>query len=41
MPTSIDAIDRAILRVLQQEGKINNTELAERVGLSHPRAFAG
>jgi DNA-binding Lrp family transcriptional regulator len=34
MPTSIDAIDRAILRVLQQEGKINNTELAERVGLS-------
>lgn len=34
MLISIDAIDRAILRVLQQEGKINNTELAERVGLS-------
>ncbi|WEX73957.1 Lrp/AsnC family transcriptional regulator [Sinorhizobium numidicum] len=30
----LDSIDRAILRVLQQDGKIQNTELAARVGLS-------
>ncbi|MDF1634853.1 Lrp/AsnC family transcriptional regulator [Mycoplana sp. MJR14] len=29
-----DSIDRAILRVLQQDGKIPNTDLASRVGLS-------
>lgn len=34
MPSGLDAIDRAILRILQREGKIQNTELAERVGLS-------
>lgn len=34
MPTELDSIDRAILRTLQQEGRIQNTELAERVGLS-------
>jgi DNA-binding Lrp family transcriptional regulator len=34
MPHELDSIDRAILRVLQREGKIQNTELAERVGLS-------
>jgi Lrp/AsnC family leucine-responsive transcriptional regulator len=31
---SIDAIDAAILRVLQQNGRIANAELAEKVGLS-------
>jgi Lrp/AsnC family transcriptional regulator, leucine-responsive regulatory protein len=30
----LDRIDRRILRTLQQEGRISNTELAERVGLS-------
>ncbi len=30
----LDSIDRAILRVLQQDGKIPNTDLASRVGLS-------
>ncbi len=30
----LDAIDRAILRVLQVEGKLSNVELAERVHLS-------
>jgi len=34
MPHKLDSIDRAILRILQQEGKILNTELADRVGLS-------
>jgi Lrp/AsnC family leucine-responsive transcriptional regulator len=33
MPT-MDAIDAAILRILQQNGRIANAELAERVGLS-------
>jgi Lrp/AsnC family leucine-responsive transcriptional regulator len=30
----IDRIDRQILEVLQQEGRINNQDLADRVGLS-------
>lgn len=30
----MDSIDRAILRTLQREAKIQNIELAERVGLS-------
>lgn len=34
MPMKLDTIDRAILRILQQEGKIQNTDLAARVGLS-------
>lgn len=34
MPMQLDSIDRAILRTLQQEGRIQNTELADRVGLS-------
>jgi len=34
MPMQLDSIDRAILRVLQKEGRIQNVELAERVGLS-------
>lgn len=33
-PTALDAIDRRILRVLQMEGRIPITALAERVGLS-------
>jgi Lrp/AsnC family leucine-responsive transcriptional regulator len=31
---TIDAIDAAILRILQQNGRIANAELAEKVGLS-------
>src|SRR5262245_38641503 len=34
MPTQFDSIDRAILRTLQQDGRIQNVDLAERVGLS-------
>ncbi len=35
MPTvSLDGIDLKILTILQSEGKLTNTELAERVGLS-------
>lgn len=34
MKVAMDAIDRKIVRVLQQEGRISNQELAERVGLS-------
>lgn len=34
MPTQLDNIDRSILRVLQKEGRLQNVELAERVGLS-------
>ncbi len=31
---SLDRYDRRILTVLQQEGRISNQELAERIGLS-------
>lgn len=34
MPTELDSIDRAILRTLQQDGRIQNIDLADRVGLS-------
>lgn len=40
----LDKIDRKILRILQQEGRISFTELGERVGLSTtpaPSAYAG
>ena len=32
--TDLDAIDRKILRILQRDGRIATTELAEQVGLS-------
>ncbi|TYT26052.1 AsnC family transcriptional regulator [Luteimonas viscosa] len=34
-PRELDRIDRRILRILQQEGRIPFTELGERVGLSN------
>lgn len=34
MPTNLDTLDRAILRVLQQDGRIQNIALADKVGLS-------
>ncbi|MGQ3355400.1 MAG: Lrp/AsnC ligand binding domain-containing protein [Phreatobacter sp.] len=34
MTTSLDALDRKLLRLLQEDGRIPNVELAERVGLS-------
>ncbi|WP_456304246.1 Lrp/AsnC family transcriptional regulator [Acetobacter fallax] len=34
MPMKLDAIDRRILRVLQEDGRCPNNELARRVGLS-------
>ncbi|WP_019904556.1 Lrp/AsnC family transcriptional regulator [Methylobacterium sp. 77] len=34
MPLIIDEIDRRILRALQQDGRMQNTELAKAVGLS-------
>lgn len=33
-PRKVDKIDRRILRILQEEGRISFTELGERVGLS-------
>lgn len=34
LPASLDAIDRAILRELQGDGRVSNLELAQRVHLS-------
>lgn len=34
MPIAIDRIDRLILRALQRDGRLQNVELAKRVGLS-------
>ena len=34
MPKPLDAIDRRILRALQAQGRLLNTELAATVGLS-------
>ena len=34
MPYSFDAIDRRILEVIQEEARISNSELADRIGLS-------
>lgn len=37
----MDAIDRAILRELQEDGRLSNQELAARVGLTPSPACAG
>lgn len=34
MPTSLDETDRRILRALQDNGRMQNTELAQHIGLS-------
>ncbi|WP_295808429.1 Lrp/AsnC family transcriptional regulator [uncultured Nitratireductor sp.] len=34
MPISLDSIDRRILHALQEDGRLTNVELADRVGLS-------
>jgi len=34
--TTIDELDRAILGILQEEGRVTNVELASRVGLTAP-----
>ena len=36
MPARLDAIDRKILKELQDDGRITNVELAHRVGVSAP-----
>lgn len=36
MPADLDATDRAILSILQEEARITNVELARRVGVSPP-----
>ena len=36
MPARLDAIDRKILKELQDDGRITNVELAQRVGISAP-----
>ncbi len=36
MPARLDAIDRSILKVLQDDGRITNVDLARRVGISAP-----
>ena len=33
-PHALDRYDRRILELIQQEGRISNQELAERIGLS-------
>ena len=34
MPYALDNTDRRILRVIQEEARVSNSELAERIGLS-------
>jgi Lrp/AsnC family leucine-responsive transcriptional regulator len=34
MPIKLDTIDKRILRALQEDGRLQNTELAQKVGLS-------
>jgi len=34
--TTIDELDRSILAILQEEGRVTNVELASRVGLTAP-----
>jgi len=36
VPARLDAIDRKILKELQEDGRITNVELADRVGISAP-----
>jgi DNA-binding Lrp family transcriptional regulator len=36
LPASLDAIDRKILKELQDDGRMTNVELARRVGISAP-----
>src|SRR5579872_4210075 len=36
VPARLDAIDRKILKELQDDGRITNVELASRVGISAP-----
>jgi DNA-binding Lrp family transcriptional regulator len=36
VPTRLDAIDRKILKEMQEDGRITNVELARRVGISAP-----
>src|SRR5262245_5395525 len=36
MPAELDAIDRHILKELQEDGRMTNVELARRVGISAP-----
>ena len=36
MPARLDAVDLAIIRELQNDGRITNVELAKRVGMSAP-----
>ena len=34
MPTSLDGFDKSILRTLQDDGRISNHDLAEKIGLT-------
>ena len=34
MPLNLDAVDRRILRTLQQDGRLSNVDLAQQVNLS-------
>jgi DNA-binding Lrp family transcriptional regulator len=36
VPARLDAVDRKILKELQEDGRITNVELAKRVGISAP-----
>lgn len=37
--TELDAVDRAILQILQKDGRLSNTEIAARVSLSPPACW--
>ncbi|MBV35428.1 MAG: AsnC family transcriptional regulator [Rickettsiales bacterium] len=39
-PDKLDAMDKIILNLLQQEGRLSNSELAKRVNLSPPASHA-
>ena len=38
MPYTFDGTDRRILEVIQEDARISNTELADRIGLPRHRA---
>jgi Lrp/AsnC family transcriptional regulator for asnA, asnC and gidA len=36
MPYALDSVDRQIIRILQQDGRTSNVEIARRIGVSEP-----
>ena len=40
LTTDLDRIDRRILRLLQEDGRLTNADLAKKVNVSTPESFA-